>query len=45
MHVRHWRELHYQLHNLYSSHEGGKVKEDDWAMHVTCTVGEMHMYL
>jgi hypothetical protein len=23
---------------------GGKIK-DDWAVHVTCTVGEMHMYL
>jgi len=44
MHVRGRRELHYQLHKLYSSQEGGKIKEDDWAVHVTSTVGEMHMY-
>jgi hypothetical protein len=37
-------KLHYQLHNFYSSQEGGKIK-DDWAVHITCTVGEMHMYL
>jgi len=26
MYGRHWRELRYHLHNLYSSQEGGKVR-------------------
>jgi len=45
MHVRGWGELHYQPHNLYSSQGGDKIEDDDWAVPVTCTVGEMHMCL